>query len=430
MHARLGCTVLGWVLGMFAISAPAAAQTPAGAFNDAFLAACSGAAAGSDLAARCLQINGGGPGSGARRASTAVGNRLNLVPAQGRIAALGGRARSGGLRSRRGDRRHDEYTFASDALLPAGISLRADESEATLDARADFDTWTLQASAGIGRLDRDASEGEAGFDNDRTNALVGIARRVTDRALLGIALTYDREDTEFANAAGAQEQRAVSLIAHGAWWPRESWAVYASAGLGRVDLDTRREIDFILVFPGIPGNSDVRVQGSALGSTKGDRTSAAIGIERALFTGERNLRIDAGLDYESTEFDSLQETGGGGFSVRLPARTIRSTQSKLGLSGDLVVSTASGVVTPYARAYWRHEFDNDGRLVSIRLRDDVTATPIGFQTPEPDRNFFEVGAGVAWLFGGGRALYVDVESLIGHDFLSGYTVSIGGSFEF
>ncbi len=429
MQAGTGYTVLGWVLGMIAISAPAAAQTPAGGFNDAFQAACRGATAGSELAARCLQINGGGPGSGARALAAAAGNRLNLVPAQGRIAALGGRARSRGLRSRRGDRNRDEYTFASDAL-PAGISLRADDSEATLEAHADFDAWTLQASAGVGKLDRDASEGEAGFDNDRTNALVGVARRVTDRSLLGIALTYDREDTDFANAAGAQEQRAVSLIAHGAWWPRESWSVYASAGLGQVDLDTRREIDFVLVFPGIPGNSDVRVQGSARGSTQGDRTSAAIGVERALFTGERNLRIDAGFDYENTEFDSFQETGGGGFAVRLPARKIRSTQSKFGLSGDLVVSTASGVVTPYARVYWRHEFENDGRLVSIRLRDDAAATPISFQTPEPDRNFFEVGAGVAWLFGGGRALYFDVESLLGHDYLSGYTVSIGGSLEF
>lgn len=407
----------------------AAAQTPSDGFGTSFQAACATARPGSELAARCAQINGGGPGSGARRIATAVGNRLNLVPAQGRIAALGGRARARGSRARRNDRR-DEYAFAINGNNSSGLSLRSDESEASVDAYSDFDSWTLQAGIGFGRIDRDASVGEAGFDNDRFNALLGVARRVSDRALLGVALTHDREDTEFDGAAGAQEQTATSLIVHGAWWPRDSWAVYASAGYGRLDLDTRREIDFILVFPGIPGNSDVRVMSTALGATEGDRTSVSINVERALIAGEHNLRLDAGFDHERTDFDSFAESGGGGFAVGLPARSVRSTQSKLGLSGDFVMSTASGVVTPYARAYWRHEFGNDGRLVAIQLRDDAGGNPILFRTPEPDRNFLEAGAGIAWVFAGGRALYIDVEGLFGHDFLSGYTLSFGGSFEF
>lgn len=429
MHAKLASFVVVVALTLACWTDRAAAQTPADGFGTSFQAACATATPGSELAGRCAQINGGGPGSGARRIATAAGNRLNLVPAQGRIAALGGRTRARGLRARRDDRR-DENALASPATGSAGLSLLSGDSEAAVGAYSDFDTWTLQASVGFGKLDRDASPGEAGFENDRLNALIGVARRVSDRALLGVALTYDREETEFDAAAGAQEQRATSLIAHAAWWPRDSWAVYASAGYGRVDLDTRREIDFVLVFPGIPGNSDVRVMSTALGAAEGDRTAASISVERALFTGERNLRLDAGLDHERTDFDSFTETGGGGFAVRLPARSIRSTQSKLGLSGDFVLSTASGVVTPYARAYWRHEFDNDGRLVAIQLRDDAGRNPILFQTPEPDRNFLEAGAGVAWVFAGGRSLYFDVEGLFGHDFLSGYTLSVGGSFEF
>jgi len=429
MRTQLVCISVLVSLVMACWTDGVAAQTPSEGFGTSLLAACATATPGSELAGRCQQINGGGPGSGARRIATAAGNRLNLVPAQGRIAALGGRARARGLRARRDDRR-DEYAFAINGNDSSGLSLRSDESEASVDAYGDFDTWTLQAGLGFGKLDRDASPGEAGFDNDRFNALIGVSRRVSSTGLLGVALTHDREDTEFDGAAGAQELLATSLIAHGAWWPRDAWAIYASAGYGRVELDTRREIDFILVFPGIPGNSDVRVMSTALGDAEGDRTSASISVERALFTGERNLRLDAGFDHERTDFDSFAETGGGGFAVRLPSRSIRSTQSKLGLSGDFVLSTASGIVTPYARAYWRHEFDNDSRLVAIQLRDDAGRNPILFRTPEPDRNFIEAGAGIAWVFAGGRSLYFDVEGLFGHDFLSGYTLSFGGSFEF
>lgn len=430
MRLRFECIALALTMSFVVSTGPVASQTPAGAFNSAISTACANPTPGSELASRCQQIFGGGPGAAARALATAAGNRLNVVPAQGRIAALGGRTRARGLRVRNRDARQDDYAFTSDAIGATGITLRGDENQAEVAAHADFDAWTLQASAGMGRLERDASDAEAGFDNDRLNALVGISRRVSDKALLGLALTYEREDTDFVNAAGEQDQRAMSFIAHGAWWPRDGWALYGSAGFGNVDLDTRREIDFNLAFPGVPGNSDVRFRGTALGATDGDRVSAAIGVERAIFTGEHNLRLDAGVDYERTDFDALQETGGGGFAVRLPARSIRSTQSKLGFSGDFVTSTASGVVTPYARAYWRHEFDNDGRLVTIRLRDDARGTGIAFLTPDPDRNFFEVGAGVAWLFSGGRSLYFDVESLFGHEFLSGYTVSFGGSLEF
>jgi len=206
--------------------------------------------------------------------------------------------------------------------------------------------------------------------------------------------------------------------------------VSAHAGFGGVDLDTRREIDFLLVFPAMPGSSDVRFQDTAFGSTEGDRFVAGLGVERSLLQGDFNLRLDAGFDYERTQFDALRETGGGGFAVALPERSIRSTRSKLGFSGDFVASNASGVMTPYGRAWWRHEFDNDGRVVTARLIDDTGATPIAFRTPDPDRSFFELAFGIAWVFSEGKSFYVDAESLLGDDILSGYNVSLGGSIEF
>ncbi len=370
------------------------AQTPAEAFDDTFLAACAGAASGSALAARCLDVVGGGPGSGARRSSTAAGNALNVVPAQGRIAA------------------------------------QADGSASEFEARHEFDAWTLQASAGFGRSDRDDSESEAGFDNDRLHALIGVDYRLSDRANVGVALTWQRDETDFDNAAGDQEQTALSLVGHWLWTPDSRWNVFAAAGVGGVELDSRRNIDFILVYPGIPGDSDVRFQDTAFASTDGDRVVAALGVQRTLIEGGFNLRLDAGLDYERTDIDALRESGGGGFAVELPERSIRSMRSRFGFSGDFVASTRSGVVTPYGRAWWRHEFDNDGRAVSARLIDDTNATPIVFRTPDPDRNFLEAGLGVAWLFSGGRSFFVDVEALLGDDIVSGYSVSIGGNVEF
>ncbi len=370
------------------------AQTPADAFNNAFLTACAGAASGSALASQCSLINGGGPGSGVRRASTSVGNQLNVVPAQGRIAS------------------------------------QSDAAGTQVDARRVFDAWTLQASAGFGGSDRDDSGSEAGFDNDRVNALVGLDYRLSDRTSVGIALTWERDETDFDNGAGEQELSAFGVVGHALWTPAPLWTIYAQAGFGSVDLDTRREIDFNLVFPGIPGNSDVRVTSTAFGSTEGDRMLASFGVQRALIEGEFNLRLDAGFDYERTEFDALRETGGDGFAVALPGRGIRSSRSKLGFSGDFVASNAQGVMTPYARAWWRHEFSNDGRAVTARLVDDTNATPIVFLTPDPDRNFFELAFGLAWVFSGGRSFYVDVETLLGDDILSGYHVSVGGSIEF
>ncbi len=384
---------------------PLAAQNPADAFNASFAAACAGAAAASDLGRRCAEVFAMSPGSGARTSSAGGGNRFNTVPVQGRIAALSDNTESGSLRA------------------------ETDPNGGRVEASKDFAFWSLNASAGFARVSRDDGPAETGFDNDRSFARFGVDRRISERGVLGVALNWLRDDTSLDTGAGDQQQQSVSLSAHGLWWPAPRWTLYGQLEFGQVDLDTRREIDYVLSYPG-SGASDVRFRSTALGRTDGDRSAAAFGVERSLVEGDFNLRLDLGLDHERTDFDALSETGGAGFAVSLPDRSIRSTQSRLGLSGDLVRSTASGVVSFHGRAWWRHEFDNDGRAVAVRLIGDTAGTPIVFRTPDPDRDFLEAGLGVAWLFSGGRSLYFDVDSRLGDSILSGYGVSIGGAIEF
>lgn len=396
-----------WVVVLLAaVMSPLAAQNPADAFNANFAAVCAGAAPGSELGNRCAEVYAISAGSGARAASAGGGNRLNTVPVQGRIAAISDDSGSGSLRA------------------------EGDANGARVDSSADFADWTLNASAGFARVNRDDDAAETGFDNDRSFARLGVDRRLSDRGVLGAALVWLRDDTSLDSGAGDQQQKSVSLSGHGIWWPAPRWTMYGQFEFGQVDLDTRREIDYLLSYPGGGGTSDVRFRSTAFGRTEGDRFAAAFGVERVLADGDFNLQLDAGIDHERTDFDALTETGGGGFAVALPDRSIRSTQSRLGLSGDLVRSTASGVITLYGRAWWRHQFDNDGRPVVVRLTGDTAATPIVFRTPDPDRDYFEVGLGVAWLFSGGRSFYIDVDSRLGDSLLSGYGVSIGGAFEF
>ncbi|MDH3230548.1 MAG: autotransporter outer membrane beta-barrel domain-containing protein, partial [Alphaproteobacteria bacterium] len=76
---------------------------------------------------------------------------------------------------------------------------------------------------------------------------------------------------------------------------------------------------------------------------------------------------------------------------------------------------------------WRHEFKDDQRTINVRFVQDLRADPqvFGFETEEPDRDFFEVGAGVSVAFDNGLQPFLSVRTLLGHDYFNSTTVSLG-----
>ena len=52
-----------------------------------------------------------------------------------------------------------------------------------------------------------------------------------------------------------------------------------------------------------------------------------------------------------------------------------------------------------------HELQDPQRTLTLRFAEDANATPVRFLTDQPDRDWWEMGLGLAWLRPGGPMSY-------------------------
>ena len=70
-------------------------------------------------------------------------------------------------------------------------------------------------------------------------------------------------------------------------------------------------------------------------------------------------------------------------------------------------------MTPHVYGWWVHEFGDDIRTIRGRFAAFPSSGTIPLRTDSPDRDYFEVGAGLSANFGGNLTLWVRYETVLG-----------------
>jgi outer membrane autotransporter protein len=98
----------------------------------------------------------------------------------------------------------------------------------------------------------------------------------------------------------------------------------------------------------------------------------------------------------------------------------------------MAISTGFGVIVPQLNGNWVHEFADDRRSTSVRFVQDLRSDPtqFSFDTDAPDRNFFEVGAGVVLVLPHGYQAFANIRSIQGNDLIDSTAGSLGVRLEF
>jgi outer membrane autotransporter protein len=91
----------------------------------------------------------------------------------------------------------------------------------------------------------------------------------------------------------------------------------------------------------------------------------------------------------------------------------------------VAISTGFGVVVPQAIAEYVHEFLDDQRSVGFRLVQEPFQARFLYQTDPPDRDYFNLGVGVAMVLPNGLQPYLNFRELVGYDDRSSHTVTLG-----
>jgi outer membrane autotransporter protein len=377
---RISAAALALALG----AAPSAnAQTPEQALSGSWDAICAGAAPASQLAARCSEIFAGGAGS---RDIAAEGNFLDELPGQGRSST-----REGGQR----------------------------EQEQRTQINAHVSLW---ASADGGRLTRKQGPNEGAFHGDTNSISVGVDWMPDPHWVLGVALSHNEEKLDFQDSRGNAKGRYTGGLGYLSWNPGDTLSLNGYVGTLEGSNDLLRAIDYTLP-------DGTHVAATALADPDSRRTLAGLGADWTVPQGKWGWNFGAGVDYMRTQLDAYQESGGNGLAIAVPQRVIVTRRGRLDATLTRTVSTSWGVWQPQFKLGLRHEFANPARALTVRFIEDAGATPVVFDTEDPDANWGEWALGSAFVFTHGHSGFIQYRQRFGHAFLQERVLALGWRIE-
>jgi len=253
---------------------------------------------------------------------------------------------------------------------------------------------------------------QGGFDATTFGFSSGIDRRIGDSLVAGAGLGYTRDDTDF-NVGGASKSNAVYGVLYGTATPWKEAYVDGVLSVGWIGFDVDR-----LVAP------DVVASGETNGAQIWGGLTGGWNFPFGATTVSPYARLNGG----STWVQDYAESGAGAANLAYADSTIWSLSTVLALRADHAISTSAGVVLPYVRAEYEHEF-GDAPSNDVRpLNGSFGTGPISVIAL--DRNFFNVGGGVSMVFPRSWSGFVDYEGLFGADNLTRHTVTGGVRKEF
>jgi outer membrane autotransporter protein len=148
-----------------------------------------------------------------------------------------------------------------------------------------------------------------------------------------------------------------------------------------------------------------------------------------------NVRyIDSQIDGYTERNQNPNTNSGFGLPLAVEEQSITSFTSRLGGQLAYAVATQAGVLTPYVRFDWEHEFKNNERTFQARFASVGPqydgANVIGITTDAPDQDYFNLGLGMSATFPRGVMAYIDYATLLGLADTTAHRLAAGIRYEF
>ena len=300
----------------------------------------------------------------------------------------------------------------------------------------------LYISGEYERFDKDVTTFEPGYKTNSGRALLGADYSFSDRFVLGGALKYSRDEGRFDPQPppvprGRFTTESYGGLLHVGFVPAQRSFVDASFGYTRKDYFIRRGVAVTEgTFP---------ATGTADGNTDGNEYNA--GLNGGYNFTFQNITVGPrlGLNYRRTEIDGFHErrrllsgdptvlglpAPGTGLELIYNSQHENSLTSAIGIYGSMAINTGFGVLIPQTTLEYVHEFLDPQRKITFRFRDDLNRTPFRFENEPPDRNYFNLGAGINLQLPHGFSPFVNYRSLVGYKDQSSHIVTAGLRIEF
>ena len=265
---------------------------------------------------------------------------------------------------------------------------------------------------------KDSSANELGFDVDTKGLTVGVDYRFTDKFVVGGAVGYANNETDFDSNRGSMDMDGYTLSVYSTYYHDENSYLDAIGSVGWSDFNNRRAVDIgIVTIPVAEVNGD----------TKGQKVAFSIGGGYDFYHKGLSFGPVARFNYINTDIDSYAESSSTGFEFDYDSQDVESLTSMLGGQLSYAISTSNGIFTPQLLFEWAHEFKDDSRFITARFLYDASSTPLPFNlaTDDPERDYFNLGAGLSATFAEGKSAFIFYETNLQREDINLDTISAG-----
>lgn len=294
--------------------------------------------------------------------------------------------------------------------------------------------WGVFLTGSYTTGDVDATSREAGFDFNGGGVTGGVDYRVTPNLILGVALGYATGSADFSGDGGQVDVDDFSVSLYGTYYVTDQFYVDGIATIGWSSYDLLRRIRYsIPSLPPVGTGGLTTVDQTAKSDTDGLGFGVGVAAGYDFSWGGLTAGPIGRLNYVQSKVDGYQEhidntAPGFGLALDVESQTVESLVSGLGAQVSYAISTPIGVFVPQFRFEWVHEFLNDPRSYRSQFVQDPTpdaATIIEWSTDNPDRDFFNLGVGVAATFARGISAFVYYETVLGFQDVTQHRIAGG-----
>lgn len=315
----------------------------------------------------------------------------------------------------------DGPLMASATASDAPISLaQGEESEAW------FGPWGVFLTGSVTFGNKDATGKVDGFDFVLPGVTAGADYQVSQNFILGGAFGFSHYDADFdatvrSPSGQSLKSNSYTLSVFASYFFGKRFYADAIGTVGYTGYESTRRIV-------IPSQNPAFAPMDRIASGDFDAIqyslTANIGYQYA-FRGVE-LEPVARLRYLAAGIKGFTEAGADGLNLAYSDQDVDSLTTRLGLQASYAVSTPIGVVVPYARGEYVHEFLNDNDGAPVRYAADPTGlSEFVITTEDPDRNYGELGAGVALTLPQGWVTFLDYAAVVGFADFAIHTVAAG-----
>jgi outer membrane autotransporter protein len=284
----------------------------------------------------------------------------------------------------------------------------------------------INGMGGFGETEQTVEQNASDFETK--GVIAGFDYKVTDNLIVGMAGSYSAFDLDFNNtinvAGGSVDSDNYTLTAY-THYSQDGGYVEGVFTYGWSEYDIDRKI--------VIGSNNVLGQGrSAYSSPEGEQFSATLSGGYDFHSGGLSYGPYARLSYFETQIDQYDETGAQGLNLRVDEHQADSLETVLGAQISYALSQSFGVLVPYAKAEWHHEFKNSQRSFGVRYVNDPRNNVNIYQSNSgnPDRNFFNISAGLSANLKHGFQTFINYETILGLSNIETHKFTAGIRMEF